>query len=51
MSEFDQGDYQCIATNQAGIDRESIHLTVGRLPFFTNPPHDIGVDIGTDLVY
>ena len=43
---YDQGDYQCLASNRVGSSRGSVRLIVGRLPFFVHTPKDLGFDLG-----
>lgn len=43
---YDQGDYQCLASNRVGSSRGNVRLIVGRLPFFIDTPKDSGFDLG-----
>nr|XP_033816119.1 hemicentin-1 isoform X1 [Geotrypetes seraphini] len=47
--DLDAGDYTCVASNEAGRATGRITLDVGSAPVFTEEPHDVSIDIGSNV--
>ncbi|XP_014742183.1 PREDICTED: hemicentin-1-like [Sturnus vulgaris] len=47
--DLDAGDYQCVATNEAGRAAGHITLDVGSPPVFTQEPGDESADLGSNV--
>ncbi|KAI1236572.1 hypothetical protein IHE44_0014825 [Lamprotornis superbus] len=47
--DLDAGDYQCVATNEAGRAAGQITLDVGSAPVFTQEPGDESADLGSNV--
>ncbi|XP_063796284.1 hemicentin-1 isoform X2 [Pseudophryne corroboree] len=45
----DEGEYTCVAINEAGKANGKVILRVGSAPVFTESPSDIAMDIGSDV--